>query len=53
MIKELEVYTDGSKTSEGTGSGVFLEDIDLRLSVKLDNFCTVFQAEIFALNIAA
>ena len=26
---ELEVYTDDSKTSEGTGSGVFIEELSL------------------------
>lgn len=50
---ELEVYTDGSKTSLGTGAGVFCAELQLEKSIKLDDSCTVFQAEIMALKIAA
>ena len=50
---ELEIYTDGSKISEGTGAGVFCEELHLRKSVKMDNACTVFQAEVLAMKVAA
>ena len=49
----LDVYTDGSKTSEGTGSGLFCLELDINLSLTLPNECTVFQAEMLAINIAA
>lgn len=50
---ELQVYTDGSKTSQGTGSGVFIEEMETRISCRLDDECTVFQAEVYALKLAA
>ncbi|KAH8310031.1 hypothetical protein KR044_002043, partial [Drosophila immigrans] len=40
--------TDGSKTIEGTGSGVFSEDLATKLSFRLPDWCSVFQAEIYA-----
>ncbi|KAH8274142.1 hypothetical protein KR044_011969, partial [Drosophila immigrans] len=45
---ELSIYTDGSKTIEGTGSGVFSEDLATKLSFRLPDWCSVFQAEIYA-----
>ena len=50
---ELEIYTDGSKTEVGTGAGVFCEELHVQISEKMDNSCTVFQAEVLALKLAA
>ena len=50
---ELEVYTDGSKTEDGTGSGFYIEELNKRVSQKISDNCTIFQAEINALRIAA
>jgi ribonuclease HI len=43
-------YTDGSKTSHGTGSGVYGSKENHRLSIKLEDHNTVFQAEVFAIQ---
>ncbi|RVE41603.1 hypothetical protein evm_013751 [Chilo suppressalis] len=45
LHKELRVYTDGSKTNCGTGSGVFSEDLNIHISTALGAYNTVFQAE--------
>ncbi len=50
---EMQVYTNGSKTENGTGSGIFIEELDIRRSYKLSDSCTVFQAEVHALLMAA
>lgn len=49
----LEIYTDGSKTKEGTGSGVYCQELDINYSAKLPSECTVFQAEVLAIKVAA
>ena len=47
------IFTDGSKTETGTGSGVFSDDLGISVSLMLPNTCTVFQEEIYAINMAA
>ncbi|XP_073811046.1 uncharacterized protein [Musca autumnalis] len=49
----IEVYTDGSKMEGGTGAGVYSDTLNLRISYKLSENCSVFQAEIFAVTKAA
>lgn len=49
----LSIFTDGSKTESGTGSGVFSEKLGINKSFGLPNYCSVFQAEIFAVTQAA
>lgn len=44
-------FTDGSKTDEGTGSGVYGPSI--KISIALDNSATVFQTEVLALSVCA
>lgn len=39
------VYTDGSKTTLGTGAGVFSEDLNINIALPLSAYNTVFQAE--------
>ena len=46
---EISVYTDGSKTDEGTGAGFFISNTDAKHSFKLPAHCSVFQAEIVAI----
>jgi len=48
-VKGLIWYTDGSKTKEGTGAGVFGQSVQRRLSFPLGRYTTVFQAEIYAI----
>ena len=45
----ISVYTDGSKTDEGTGAGIFIPSTDVKQSFKLPVHCSVFQAEIEAI----
>lgn len=50
---EIEVYTDGSKKENGTGSGIFSETLGIQHSARLNNSCSIFQAELFAVCEAA
>jgi hypothetical protein len=49
MVKGLVWYTDGSKTAEGTGAGVYGHSVNKRLSIPLGKHATVFQAEVYAI----
>jgi ribonuclease HI len=49
MVKGLVWYTDGSKTVEGTGAGVYGQSVNRRLSIPLGKHATVFQAEVYAI----
>ncbi|XP_060524731.1 uncharacterized protein LOC132701080 [Cylas formicarius] len=46
-------YTDGSRMGDLAGAGAYCETTGSSLSVPLGQYCTVFQAEIFALLMAA
>ena len=49
---ELTIYTGGSKTSHGTGSGYVIYKNNTRIrtfSCKISDNATVFQAEIYAI----
>ncbi|CAK1579234.1 unnamed protein product [Parnassius mnemosyne] len=48
--KELRVFTDGSKTNEGVGSGTFSEDLNILICTPLGTYKTVFQAECISSN---
>ena len=56
---EITCYTDGSKTTEGVGSGLTiraspgLESLNLENSYHHNDQCTVFQAEVYAVGKAA
>ena len=56
---EITCYTDGSKTTEGVGSGLTiraspgLESLNLEKSYHHNDQCTVFQAEVYAVGKAA
>lgn len=50
---DVEVFTDGSKMDCGTGSGVFVESLNIEESYKLDDDNSVFQAEVVAISKAA
>lgn len=49
---ELRIFTDGSKTKSGTGSGIFSEDFNMHISVPLGSHNTVFQAECMGILVA-
>ena len=46
-------YTDGSRMNGLSGAGVHCERAGIDLSVPLGEHCTVFQAEIYAIMMAA
>jgi hypothetical protein len=48
-IKGLVWFTDGSRTAEGTGAGVYGQSANSRLSISLEKHATVFQAEVYAI----
>jgi hypothetical protein len=48
-VKGLVWFTDGSRTGEGTGAGVYGQSVGRRLRFSLGRYATVFQAEIYAI----
>ena len=46
---EITIYTDGSKTKHGSGAGVFSQELEVNLSIPLDEYTTIFQAEIYGI----
>ena len=46
-------YTDGSKTSEGTGAGIYGENASTEISVSLGKYTSIFQAEVHAIELCA
>jgi hypothetical protein len=48
-VKRLFWFTDGSRTAEGTGVGVYGQSVTRRLSISLRKHATVFQAEVYAI----
>ena len=44
------IYMDGSKTDNGTGSGVFSEELNIHESYCLHTGCSIFQTEILAIQ---
>jgi ribonuclease HI len=49
VVKGLVWFTDGSRTAEGTGAGVYGQSVNRRLSIRLGKYATVFQAEVYAI----
>ena len=47
--KVLEVYTDGYKLGNGVGSGICSGKLDLNISLRLPDYCSVFEAEVMAI----
>jgi ribonuclease HI len=43
-------YTDGSLTSNGTGCGIYSKKDDTKVSISMEDFNSVFQAEVFAIQ---
>jgi ribonuclease HI len=48
-VKGLIWFTDGSRTEEGNGAGVYEQSVNRRLSIPLGKNTTVFQAEVYAI----
>jgi hypothetical protein len=49
VVKGLVWYTDGSRTAEGPGAGVYGQSVNRRLSIPQGKHATVFQAEVYAI----
>jgi hypothetical protein len=49
VVKGLAWFTDGSRTAEGTGAGVYGQSVNRRLSISLGKYTTVFQAEVYVI----
>ena len=49
----LKFFTDGSLMEGSAGAGVFCAEMDLKITNSLGKYCTVFQAEVFAIITAA
>jgi ribonuclease HI len=49
VVKVLVRFTDGSRTAEETGAGVYGQSVNRRLSIPLGKHATVFQAEVYAI----
>lgn len=47
---DLFWYTDGSKTDDGSGAGIYSEALKQNISLPLGRYTTVFQAEIHAIE---
>jgi len=45
----VNIYTDGSKLNSQTGGGDFSPDLDIRVSLRLLDHCSVFRAEVMAI----
>ena len=46
----VEVYTDGSKSVDGVGGGVFIPEYRKSISFRLPDHCSILQAEISAIK---
>jgi len=46
----VNIYTDGSKLNSQTGGGVFTPELDIKVSFRLPDHCSVFQAEVMAIQ---
>ncbi|XP_044248759.1 uncharacterized protein [Drosophila takahashii] len=46
----VNIYTDGSKLNLQTGGGVFSPELDIKVSFRLPDHCSVFQAEVMAIQ---
>lgn len=44
------IYTDGSKMNTGVGCGIYSEHFGIEKSFKLDDNCSIFQAEVLAIH---
>jgi len=49
VVKGLVWFTDGSRTAEGPGAGVYGQSANRRLSISLGEHAKVFQAEVCAI----
>jgi len=46
----VNIHTDSSKLNSKTGGGVFFPELDIKVSFRLPYHCSVFQAEVMAIQ---
>jgi len=46
----IEFFTDGSKLDGKVGAGVFCDKLNVNISVRLPDYCSVYQAEVVAIK---
>lgn len=49
---DITIYTDGSKTNEGSGIGIYASQPNINISISMDKYTTITQAETCAIDIA-
>ena len=42
----LDIYIDGSKLDNGVGNGVYSGRVDLDISLRLPDYCSIFQGRL-------
>jgi len=50
FVNAVNIYTDGSKLNSQTGGGVFSPELDIKVSFRLPDHCSDFQAEVMAIQ---
>jgi len=50
LINAVNIYTDGFKLNSQTGWRVFPPELDIKVSFRLPDHCSVFQAEVMAIQ---
>jgi len=46
----VNIYTDGSKLNSQTGGAVFSPELDIKVSFRLPDNCSIFQTEVMAIQ---
>ena len=49
----LDIYTDSSKLNDGVRSGIYSGISDLSISLRLPDYCTVFQTKVMVIYLPA
>ena len=50
---DLNCFTDGSRTQARSGAGLYIQQLELGMYWPLGEYCTVFQAEMYAIYMTA
>lgn len=46
----MMIFTDGSKSDQGTGSALYVPEQNIRKSIKRNEYCSIFSAELVAIR---
>lgn len=53
LAADIGCFTDGSRTEQGTGIGIYGRNPHVRTSASLGKYTTIFQAEVYAIDLCA